>query len=162
MLDCNGYRPNVAIVLLNRKDEVFLCKRIKENTWQFPQGGIKHGEQLVQAMYRELYEETGLKPNDVHIMGRTRYWLHYKVPKIFIKNQWKQYYKGQKQIWFLLRLIAKDSNVCLDISQKPEFDAWRWNQYWDALNIVVKFKKQVYIKALNELSKVISQNKKIF
>src|SRR5450756_952689 len=84
MIDRDGYRPNVAIVLVNHKNEVFWGKRIKEHAWQFPQGGIKPGETPEQAMFRELEEETGLKPDHVEILGRTKGWLHYNVPMHWI------------------------------------------------------------------------------
>ncbi|HRE14975.1 MAG TPA: NUDIX domain-containing protein, partial [Usitatibacteraceae bacterium] len=85
MIDRDGYRPNVAIVLVNTRNQVFWGKRIKEHAWQFPQGGIKEGESPEQAMYRELEEETGLKPEHVEILGRTRDWLHYHVPTHWVK-----------------------------------------------------------------------------
>ena len=86
MLDREGYRPNVGIILVNHKNEVFWGKRIREHAWQFPQGGIKHGESPVQAMYRELHEEVGLLPDHVRILGRTRDWLRYNVPSDFVRR----------------------------------------------------------------------------
>jgi putative (di)nucleoside polyphosphate hydrolase len=103
MLDREGFRPNVGIVLVNHRNEVFWGKRIREHSWQFPQGGIKKGESPEQAMLRELEEETGLKPEHVRIIGRTRDWLRYEVPKQWIRREWRSTYRGQKQIWFLLR-----------------------------------------------------------
>ena len=122
---------------------------------QFPQGGIKYGESPVQAMYRELHEEVGLKPEHVRILGRTRDWLRYNVPDHFVRREWRGHYKGQKQIWFLLRLIGRDSDVCLRATQHPEFDAWRWSQYWVPLDAVIEFKRDVYTQALNELSAIL-------
>ena len=110
MLDREGFRPNVGIILVNARNEVFWGKRIREHSWQFPQGGIKHGESPEQAMYRELYEEVGLKPEHVRVIGRTRGWLRYEVPKHWIKREWRNTYRGQKQIWFLLRLVGRDSD----------------------------------------------------
>jgi putative (di)nucleoside polyphosphate hydrolase len=130
MIDRDGYRPNVAIVLINHKNQVFWGKRIKEHAWQFPQGGIKPGETPEEAMYRELEEETGLKPEHVKILGRTKDWLHYNVPSHWVKREWRGTYKGQKQVWFLLRLVGRDSDVSLRASGHPEFDAWRWHDYW--------------------------------
>src|ERR1044072_7975695 len=104
MIDRDGYRPNVGIVLCNGKDEVFWGKRVREHSWQFPQGGIKPGETPELAMYRELREEVGLSPHHVRILGRTRDWLRYDVPDQWIKRDWRGNYRGQKQIWFLLRL----------------------------------------------------------
>ncbi|MDR2092164.1 MAG: RNA pyrophosphohydrolase [Azoarcus sp.] len=152
MLDREGYRPNVGIVLVNTRDEVFWGKRVHEHSWQFPQGGIKHGETPEQAMYRELYEEIGLRPEHVKVLGRTRDWLRYDVPRHWVKREWRNTYRGQKQIWFLLRLVGRDSDVCLRSSARPEFDAWRWNDYWVPLDAVIEFKRGVYQLALTELS----------
>lgn len=158
MIDRNGYRPNVGIILLNSKNEVFWGKRIKQNSWQFPQGGIKSGESPEQAMYRELTEEIGLRPSHVEIVGRTRDWLRYEVPERWIRREWRGNYKGQKQIWYLLRLIGRDSDVSLRGSTHPEFDAWRWNQYWVELDSVVEFKRKVYKQALTELSRLLKMD----
>ena len=155
MLDREGYRPNVGIILVNQKNEVFWGKRIREHSWQFPQGGIKYGESPVQAMYRELREEVGLLPEHVRILGRTRNWLRYNVPSEFIRRDSRGIYKGQKQIWFLLRLVGRDSDVCLRATRHPEFDAWRWSHYWVPLDAVIEFKRDVYTQALNELSAIL-------
>ena len=96
MIDRDGYRPNVAIVLCNAKNEVFWGKRIKEHAWQFPQGGIKMGESPEDAMFRELEEETGLRREHVRILGRTKSWLHYSVPTHWVKREWRGTYKGAK------------------------------------------------------------------
>ncbi|MFA5596838.1 MAG: RNA pyrophosphohydrolase [Pusillimonas sp.] len=155
MLDREGYRPNVGIILVNQKNEVFWGKRIREHSWQFPQGGIKYGESPVQAMYRELREEVGLLPEHVRILGRTRNWLRYNVPNEFIRRDSRGVYKGQKQIWFLLRLVGRDSDVCLRATRHPEFDAWRWSHYWVPLDAVIEFKRDVYTQALNELAGIL-------
>jgi putative (di)nucleoside polyphosphate hydrolase len=152
MLDREGYRPNVGIILVNQKNEVFWGKRIREHAWQFPQGGIKHGETPVQAMYRELHEETGLRAEHVRILGRTRDWLRYTVPDHYVRRELRGHYRGQKQIWFLLRMVGRDSDVSLRATDTPEFDAWRWNAYWVPLEAVIEFKREVYSLALNELS----------
>ncbi len=151
MIDRDGYRPNVAIVLCNAKNEVFWGKRIKEHSWQFPQGGIKLGESPEDAMYRELEEETGLKREHVQILGRTKGWLHYHVPNHWIKREWRGTYKGQKQIWYLLRLTGRDHDIRLRASTHPEFDAWRWHDYWVPLDSVIEFKRDVYRQALQQL-----------
>jgi putative (di)nucleoside polyphosphate hydrolase len=155
MLDREGYRPNVGIILVNARNEVFWGKRIREHSWQFPQGGIKHGESPEQAMYRELFEEVGLKPEHVRIIGRTRGWLRYEVPKHWIKREWRNTYRGQKQIWFLLRLVGRDSDVCLRASNHPEFDAWRWSYYWVPLEAVIEFKRGVSVGAAGVVPPVV-------
>ena len=158
MLDKDGYRPNVGIVLCNAKNEVFWGKRIREHSWQFPQGGIKYGETPAQAMLRELREEVGLLPDHVKILGRTDGWLRYEVPAEWIKREWRGQYRGQKQIWFLLRLTGRDCDVCLRSTAHPEFDAWRWSEYWVALDNVIEFKREVYRLALNELARFLHRD----
>ncbi|MBL8430490.1 MAG: RNA pyrophosphohydrolase [Dechloromonas sp.] len=160
MLDREGYRPNVGIILCNAKNEVFWGKRIREHSWQFPQGGIKRGETPEEAMFRELYEEVGLLPEHVRILGRTKGWLRYEVPTLWIKREWRGSYKGQKQIWFLLRLVGRDNDVSLRATSKPEFDAWRWNDYWIPLDAVIEFKRSVYEQALKELVRFIDFDRK--
>ncbi|HQT80681.1 MAG: RNA pyrophosphohydrolase [Ferrovum sp. 37-45-19] len=152
MIDRDGYRPNVGIILCNAENQVFWGKRIREHSWQFPQGGIKHGETPEQAMYRELTEEVGLLPQHVAILGRTKNWLRYNVPEQWVRRDCRGNYKGQKQIWFLLRLVGKDSDVSLRASDQPEFDAWRWHDYWVPIETVIEFKRDVYQLALKELS----------
>lgn len=160
MIDRDGYRPNVGIILCNAKNEVFWGKRIREHSWQFPQGGIDKGESPEQAMFRELYEEIGLKPEHVKILGRTKNWLRYEVPTQWIKREWRSTYKGQKQIWYLLRLVGRDCDVSLRASGHPEFDAWRWSEYWVPLETVIEFKREVYRLALNELSVFIERDRR--
>ena len=152
MIDKEGYRPNVGIVILNDNNKVLWAKRAAEDAWQFPQGGINEGESLEEAMYRELMEEVGLSPNHVEIIGQTKDWLRYDVPRQWVRRDSHARYRGQKQIWFLLKFIGKDSDILLTNAQKPEFDSWRWDDFWSPLQQVVDFKREVYEKALNELS----------
>ncbi|MYM40315.1 RNA pyrophosphohydrolase [Duganella qianjiadongensis] len=156
MLDREGFRPNVGIILLNAQNEVWWGKRVREHSWQFPQGGIKYGETPEQAMYRELEEEIGLRAEHVKIVGRTRDWLRYEVPDHFIKREIRGHYRGQKQIWFLLRMCARDNDVNLRLTDHPEFDAWRWHDYWVPLDVVIEFKRDVYQRALQELSRFLT------
>ncbi len=155
MIDKDGYRPNVGIVICNGRNEVFWGKRVRQDSWQFPQGGIKHGETPELAMFRELEEEVGLRPEHVRILGRTREWLRYDVPKEWVRREWRGHYRGQKQIWFLLRLTGRDNDVCLRATEHPEFDAWRWNEYWNPVQAVVEFKQEVYRSALEELERFL-------
>lgn len=155
MLDRDGFRPNVGIILLNRRNKVFWGKRIRSNSWQFPQGGIDPGESPEQAMLRELHEEVGLEPEHVRTVARTRDWLRYEVPDRYIRRESRGYYRGQKQIWFLLQLLGQDSDMDLQTTDHPEFDAWRWHDYWVPLNVVIEFKRNVYKNALNELARYI-------
>ncbi|MCM5570717.1 RNA pyrophosphohydrolase [Burkholderiaceae bacterium FT117] len=159
MLDRDGYRPNVGIILINSRNQVFWGKRIREHSWQFPQGGIKRGESPEQAMFRELHEEVGLRPEHVRVIGRTREWLRYDVPQHWVRREWRGHYRGQKQIWFLLRLVGRDTDIDLRASGHPEFDAWRWNDFWIPLDAVIEFKREVYSLALQELSRMLPQNR---
>jgi len=152
MLDRDGFRPNVGIILLNHKNQVFWGKRIRTHSWQFPQGGINADETAEQAMYRELHEEVGLTKKDVEILGVTRGWLRYRLPKRMIRRNQFPLCIGQKQKWFMLRMLSRDEAVKIDCSDTPEFDGWRWVSYWYPVGQVVSFKKEVYRKAMRELS----------
>ncbi len=155
MIDKQGYRPNVGIILTNREGKLLWARRIHQDAWQFPQGGIRKSETPQQAMYRELEEEVGLASEHVEILGSTRGWLRYRLPERFIRHSQQPLCIGQKQVWFMLRLISEENNVRLDLSNKPEFDHWRWVDYWYPLSEVVPFKRKVYQKALNELAPLV-------
>jgi len=155
VIDSDGYRPNVGIILTNSDGRLLWARRIRQDAWQFPQGGIRAKESPEQAMYRELGEEIGLQPQHVNVLGATRGWLRYRLPERFIRRHQKPVCVGQKQVWFMLRLVSQDSYVRLDLSDKPEFDNWRWVDYWRPLDEVVSFKRTVYKKALNELAPLI-------
>jgi len=109
-------------------------------------------------MIRELHEEIGLQREHVRIVARTRDWLRYEVPDRFIRRDSRGFYKGQKQIWFLLQLVGHDWDLNLRATSHPEFDAWRWNDYWVPLDAVVEFKREVYVTALTELSRYLPRN----
>jgi putative (di)nucleoside polyphosphate hydrolase len=158
MLDRDGFRPNVGIILLNQRSQVFWGKRIRTHSWQFPQGGIDRGENPEQAMLRELHEEVGLFPQHVQVLARTRDWLRYEVPDRFIRRDARGHYRGQKQIWFLLQLVGHDWDLNLRATNHPEFDAWRWNDYWVPLDVVVEFKRGVYEMALTELARFVPRS----
>jgi len=158
MLDRDGFRPNVGIILLNQRNQVFWGKRIRTHSWQFPQGGIDRGESPEQAMFRELHEEVGLYQEHVRIVARTRDWLRYEVPDRFIRRDARGHYKGQKQIWYLLQLVGHDWDLNLRATDHPEFDAWRWHDYWVPLDVVVEFKRAVYEMALTELARYLPRH----
>ena len=151
MIDKEGYRANVGIVVCNNEKKVLWAKRTDEDAWQFPQVGIHEGESPEEAMFRELKEEVGLNPSHVKLIARTKDWLRYDVPKNWIRRDWRDRYKGQKQIWFLLRLIGSDTDVFLKNTKKPEFDAWRWDDFWSPVDQIIDFKRDVYEQALKEL-----------
>lgn len=149
MIDKQGYRANIAIVLVNTAGQVAWFKRCGHQSWQFPQGGLRENETAEQGMYRELAEETGLLPGHVSILGRTKGWRYYDLPEKLIKKD--GICIGQKQIWFLLKLRADDSIVDVNATQDPEFESWAWVDRKRALEDVIYFKKEIYQKALQEL-----------
>ncbi|MBX3707920.1 MAG: RNA pyrophosphohydrolase [Pseudomonadales bacterium] len=153
MVDADGFRPNVGIVLSNDLGQVLWARRIGgQDAWQFPQGGINEDETAEEALYRELHEEVGLGPACVEILAETRGWLHYRLPKRLRRYNSTPGFKGQKQKWFLLRLVADEGQVSFNCSIKPEFDHWRWVSYWYPVCQVVEFKRDVYRRALKELA----------
>lgn len=131
------------------------ARRIGQNAWQFPQGGIKAHETPKQALFRELWEEVGLEAEHVDVLGATRGWLRYQLPKWLMRRHETPLCVGQKQVWYLLRLAGSDDNVKLDLADKPEFDGWRWVDYWHPLTEVVSFKREVYERALHELAPLL-------
>lgn len=155
MVDFDGYRPNVGIVICNKKGQVLWAKRFGQNSWQFPQGGIKENETPEQAMYRELYEEVGLTPQQVKILYVSRYWLRYKLPKRLLRYDSKPMCIGQKQRWFLLQLVGDETKINMHTMPNPEFDGWRWVSFWYPVRQVVSFKKEVYRRAMREFSQVL-------
>ncbi len=155
MIDSQGFRANVGIILCNDRGQLLWARRIRQDAWQFPQGGIQRNESPEEAVYRELMEEVGLGPEDVEIIGCTRGWLRYRLPKRFIRRGSKPRCIGQKQRWFMLRLVGDENHVRLDASEKPEFEEWRWVNYWDPLAEIVFFKRRVYQLALTELAPLI-------
>jgi len=155
VIHSDGYRPNVGIILCNQEGRLFWARRIGQRAWQFPQGGIAENETPEQALYREMAEEIGLQPAHVQVMGSTRGWLRYQLPQNLIRHDRTPLYIGQKQVWFLLRLLAGEDALRLDLSDKPEFDRWRWVDYWEPLQEVVAFKREVYQQALRELEPLL-------
>lgn len=152
MIDPDGYRPNVGIVLMRGDGQVFWARRVRRDGWQFPQGGMNSDETPVEAMYRELQEETGLLPEHVEVLGCTPGWLRYRLPPRAIRRNERLVCVGQKQVWFLLRLTGDESNVRLDQNETPEFDNWRWVDFWYPVEHVVMFKRGVYARALRHLA----------
>ena len=118
----------------------------------FPQGGINRGESPEQALYRELHEEVGLTSDTVELLACTRGWLRYRLPKAFVRKGQNPVCIGQKQKWFLLRMLGDDSDVRFDCNEKPEFDHWQWVSYWYPLDQVIAFKREVYRRAMKELA----------
>jgi putative (di)nucleoside polyphosphate hydrolase len=157
VIDADGFRPNVGIMLSNRQGQLLWARRVGgQDAWQFPQGGIKHQESCESALYRELNEEVGLLPQDVRILSATKGWLRYHLPPRYVRQQ-EPVCIGQKQKWYLLELLAEDEKVNLQAGAPAEFDSWRWVSYWYPLNQVVAFKREVYRRALKELAPALAQ-----
>jgi len=150
-IDSDGFRANVGIILSNKEGKLLLAGRIGSKGWQFPQGGMQKGESAEEAMYRELHEEVGLLKGDVEVLGATNDWLRYRLPKKYVRYHSKPLCIGQKQRWFILRLVGPDDSVRVDCSETPEFDRWRWVEFWRPVNDVIYFKRRVYARALHEL-----------
>ncbi len=155
MIDADGFRPNVGIVVLGPNKQVLWAKRVGQDAWQFPQGGIQRGESPDDALFRELYEELGLQQHDVEVLGCTQGWLRYRLPLRYIRRNKKPLCIGQKQKWFLLRMVCDESNVHFAGCDKPEFDSWRWVDYWYPPNDVIFFKRSVYRRALRQLEPLL-------
>ena len=156
-IDKDGYRKNVGIIVCNQHSQVLWARRIRHDGWQFPQGGIEPEETAKQAAYRELYEEIGLSKSDVNLLGFTEKWLRYDVPYAPKSRHFarQRQFRGQKQRWFLFKLISNESRVRLDVSNEPEFDHWQWVDYWRPVNQIVDFKRSVYQQALKELEPLL-------
>lgn len=152
MIDPDGFRPNVGIVLMHPDGRVFWARRVRRDGWQFPQGGMNTDETPLEAMYRELQEETGLRADHVAVLGVTPGWLRYRLPARAIRRKDRLVCIGQKQVWFLLQFTGRDDDLRLDLTDKPEFDHWRWVDFWYPLEHVVTFKRGVYVNALRHLA----------
>jgi putative (di)nucleoside polyphosphate hydrolase len=154
LIDAEGFRANVGIVLMRSDGTVFLGRRVGGRGWQFPQGGMLEGENLEEALYRELHEEVGLTRSHVRLLGQTHGWLRYRLPSRYVRRNRHPVCIGQKQRWCLLKLASDAADFRLDTTTEPEFDQWRWVGYWEPVLEVVAFKRRVYARALTELAPV--------
>lgn len=152
-IDADGFRANVGIVLIREDRQVFLGGRMGGRGWQFPQGGVLCHEAPEEALYRELKEEIGLERSDVELVAATRSWLRYRLPRQYMRRHADPPCIGQKQRWFLLRLVGAEERVHFDATATPEFERWRWVDYWTPVREVVYFKRAVYARALDELAR---------
>ena len=148
-------RMGVGIVLLNSENKVFVGKRIDnpEIFWQMPQGGIDNNEKFSDAALRELNEETSIK--SVEIIKEIENWYTYKLPGYLLGKIWKGKYKGQKQKWFVMRFLGKESEINLN-TKKPEFYEWKWIDLEEITNVVVEFKLEVYNKIKKQVKNIIN------
>jgi putative (di)nucleoside polyphosphate hydrolase len=157
MIDPDGFRPNVGIVLAREDGRVFWARRAGKDGWQFPQGGMNTDETPIEAMYRELGEETGLRPEHVEVLGQTPGWLRYRLPRRYRRRHQKPMCVGQKQVWFLLQFLAGDEVFDLEAGDKPEFDRYRWVDFWYPVRHVIPFKRRVYARALKHLEPMLPE-----
>ena len=143
-------RIGVGIILLNKKNKVFVGKRIvnPENFWQMPQGGVDQNENLLQAAKRELEEETGIK--SVELVKELKEWLQYDLPKNLLGKIWEGKYRGQNQKWFIMNFIGKDDEINIK-TKNPEFLDWKWIKISELPKIAVNFKIELYKKIKEEL-----------
>ena len=155
VIDRYGFRANVGIILMQDDGRLFIGRRSGGRGWQFPQGGVQRGEKVEESLFRELYEEIGLRPADVEIMAQTQRWLRYRLPPRYQRRNSRPLCIGQKQRWFLLRLKRPDPTFRFDVTGEPEFDRWRWVDYWQPIREVIYFKRAVYTRALHELGEQV-------
>ena len=143
--DQRPYRANVGIVLLNEHGKVWVGSRIDmlSNHYQMPQGGVDEGEDLETAMWRELQEEISVKKENAQILDYHKEWLTYDLPYDTSLKFWGGKFKGQKQKWFVLRLIGEDSLIDIN-TEEPEFKDWKWVDINEIVDLIVPFKKDMY------------------
>lgn len=154
-IDAEGFRANVGIILANADGKLLLAGRAGSKGWQFPQGGMRIGEEVEAAMYRELEEEVGLAESDVEVLGVTSDWLRYRLPEKYIRRRNQPLCIGQKQRWFMLRMVSSLDRLRFDVGDEPEFDRVRWVNFWRPVNEVIYFKRRVYARALHELGPTV-------
>ena len=147
----SNYRLNVGLIIVNTYGKVLICKRKNSNQWQFPQGGIDEGELPIEAAKREIFEEVGIKPSKIKVLGKIKDWVKYEIPKELAKKSFKKKgIVGQKQKWFIFKI---KSEACISFVNDPdnEFDDFAWVSYWHPIALIVSFKKEVYRNVLAEL-----------
>ena len=147
----SNYRLNVGLIIVNNYGKVLICKRKNSNQWQFPQGGIDEGESPIEAAKREIFEEVGIKPSKIKVLGKIKDWVKYEIPKELAKKSFKKKgIVGQKQKWFIFKIKTE---ACISFVNDPdnEFDDFAWVSYWRPIALIVSFKKEVYRNVLAEL-----------
>jgi putative (di)nucleoside polyphosphate hydrolase len=148
-------RSGVGIVVLNKKNEVFIAKRIdnQKNFWQMPQGGVDEGEDYLAAAYRELEEETSIK--NVDLIKELDGLISYELPKNLLGVIWKGKYRGQDQKWFVMRFLGQDSEINIQ-TKNPEFCEWKWIDLENITDLVVDFKFHVYEDVKKKVEEILS------
>lgn len=152
------YRPNVGIVIFNSDKNIWIGKRLDNNTkegWQLPQGGIDHQEEPLDAAIREVYEETGI--TTIKNIATIDNWIKYNLPLDIAKNKWGGKYIGQKQKWYLFYFYGDENEINININKQPEFSKWKWADEQYIRDNVTNFRKDVYKKVFQSFSKVIKK-----
>lgn len=151
------YRPCVGMMICNREGNIFAGQRLDSamDAWQMPQGGIEKGEDPQEAALRELGEETGIPSDAIDIVTRTPEWIPYDLPHYLVPKLWKGRYRGQKQIWFLMRFLGSDSLINIE-TKEPEFSRWCWLPPEDLLNKIVPFKRDTYETVIRTFQSQVS------
>ena len=153
-----SYRPCVGVMLVNADGKAFVGKRIDNREgdwWQMPQGGIDKGEELKDAAFRELWEETGLRAEHVTPIAQTGDELFYDLPDELMGKLWGGKYRGQRQFWYLFRFTGSDTDIDLNAHEPAEFCEWRWVDPELLPELIVPFKKRIYRAVLDEFRSLI-------
>jgi len=150
-----AYRECVGIMLMNKEKKIFVAQRIDKlsDAWQMPQGGIDAGETPEIAAKRELKEETGT--DKARILATSKGWLSYDLPDNLIPQFWGGKYRGQRQKWFLMEFTGEDSDINIH-TETPEFLEWKWVDHRQLPELIVPFKKQLYIDVIREFDTYVS------
>ena len=148
------YRRGVGIALFNDQGKVFVAQRLDSPgpAWQMPQGGIDKGEDPLDAAWRELHEETGVR--SAKVLAESKGWLRYDLPPELAANLWKGKYRGQEQKWYAFRFTGQESEIKID-GENPEFSEWKWAEFRTVPDLIVPFKRSLYVDVVKEFAHLV-------